>query len=59
MFWSQRNREAMRQILLYSNAALSRSAAEPLEPLAAQGTTHPSAVFRATRIGCEWWTYAA
>jgi hypothetical protein len=28
MFWRQRNREAMRQILLYSNAALSRSAAE-------------------------------
>jgi hypothetical protein len=39
--------------------ALSRRAAEHLELLAAQGATDPDAtVLRATRTGCEWWTYA-
>lgn len=51
--------QSMRQILLNSNAALSRRAAEQMELLAAQGTTDPAAtVLRATRTGCEWWTYA-
>jgi hypothetical protein len=51
--------QAMRQILLRSNATLSRRAAEHLELLAAQGTTDAEAtVLRATRTGCEWWTYA-
>jgi ATP-dependent Lhr-like helicase len=50
--------QAMRQILLQSNATLSRRAAEHLELLAAQGTTDPDAtVLRETRAGCEWWTY--
>jgi ATP-dependent Lhr-like helicase len=52
--------QAMRQVLLHSNATLSRRAAEHLELLAAQGTTDPDAtVLRATRTGCEWWTYAS
>jgi ATP-dependent Lhr-like helicase len=51
--------QSMRQVLLNSNAALSRRAAEQMELLAAQGTTDPAAtVLRATRTGCEWWTYA-
>jgi ATP-dependent Lhr-like helicase len=51
--------QSMRQTLLNSNAALSRRAAEQMELLAAQGTTDPAAtVLRATRTGCEWWTYA-
>jgi ATP-dependent Lhr-like helicase len=51
--------QAMRQILLNSNATLSRRAAEQLELLVAQATTDPSGtVLRATRTGCEWWTYA-
>jgi len=51
--------QSMRKILLNSNAALSRRAAEQMELLAAQGTTDPAAtVLRATRTGCEWWTYA-
>src|ERR1019366_4404152 len=51
--------QSMRQFLLNSNAALARRAAEQMELLAAQGTTDPAAtVLRATRTGCEWWTYA-
>jgi hypothetical protein len=59
MLWSQRNRQAMRRILLNSNAALSRSASEHLSKCSRpKGTTDPAAtVLRATRTGCEWWTH--
>ena len=50
--------QAMRQILLSPTATLSRRASEELEILAAQGTAdHGGTVLRATRTGCEWWTY--
>jgi ATP-dependent Lhr-like helicase len=51
--------QAMRQVLLRSDATLSRRASEHLELLVAQGTTDPSGtVLHGTRTGCEWWTYA-
>jgi ATP-dependent Lhr-like helicase len=50
--------QAMRQVLLKSDATLSRRAAEHLELLATQGTTDTEGtVLRPTRTGCEWWTY--
>jgi ATP-dependent Lhr-like helicase len=51
--------QAMRQILLNPTATLSRRAIDELAQLAAQGTADPDGtVLRATRTGCDWWTYA-
>jgi ATP-dependent Lhr-like helicase len=51
--------QAMRQVLLNPNGAFSRRAAEHMELLVAQRTTDPDGtILRATRTGCEWWTYA-
>ena len=51
--------QAMRQILLNSTATLSRRATEEMAQLVAQVTVdQDGTVLRATRTGCEWWTYA-
>jgi ATP-dependent Lhr-like helicase len=51
--------QSMRRILLNPTATLSRRAADQMAALSAQGTVDPEGtVLRATRTGCEWWTYA-
>jgi ATP-dependent Lhr-like helicase len=51
--------QAMRQILLNPTATLSRRATDELARLSAQRTVDTEgSVLRATRTGCEWWTYA-
>lgn len=51
--------EAMREVLLGAQATLSRRATEQMDLLAAQGTVDPGGtVLRATKTGCEWWTWA-
>lgn len=51
--------QAMRRVLLHPNGAFSRRASEHIEVLVAQSTTDPDGtILRATRTGCEWWTYA-
>jgi ATP-dependent Lhr-like helicase len=51
--------QAMRGVLLGSAATLSRRAVEQMDLLTAQATTDPDAtILRATKTGCEWWTYA-
>lgn len=51
--------QSMRQILLNPTATLSRRASEELKMLSAQATVdRDGTVLRATRTGCEWWTYA-
>jgi hypothetical protein len=49
----------MRQILLKPTATLSRRATEEMVQLVAQATVDPGGtILRATRTGCDWWTYA-
>jgi ATP-dependent Lhr-like helicase len=51
--------QAMREVLLGAGATLSRRATEQMDLLAAQGTVDPGGtVLRATKTGCEWWTWA-
>lgn len=51
--------QAMRRVLLDPTGAFSGRAAEHIELLVAQRTTDSDGtILRATRTGCEWWTYA-